>query len=353
MTELALGLKERGDQVRVFSLGRLPQGEQDILVRRLQMAGVSVETGQADSIFAPYRALRKLGDWFKQARPDVCQTFLHHANVLGTLAAKTADVPVRVGGIRVAEPRPIRCYLERLAVRRMHSVVCVSKAVQDFASQRIGCGPGKSVVIPNAVDVSRFDEASPFRWSKIGWPDDALVALYVGRLHRQKGLELIQHQIDTIAPSGSNRRLLLVGRGPLEKSLQQWASRIGHDRVQLMNWQADVAPLMRGCRLLLLPSRYEGMPNVVLEAMAASRPVVSSRVQGTQELLEHAAETQGFTPGDGPAMSHLVNNFMSSDELCLQTGAKNRSRVLSDFSVSAMVDAYRSHYRSLMKRRLD
>jgi glycosyltransferase involved in cell wall biosynthesis len=353
LTELALGLAASGDQVRVFSLGRLPEGEQQILAEQLQSAGVAVESGQADSLISAWGVYRRLRRWFEQSRPEICQTFLHHAIVLGTFAAQASGIPIRVGGIRVAESRVMRCRLERAAVKRMHSVVCVSKAVQDFAAQRIGCSPEKSIVIPNGVDASRFASAIPYRWSQIGWPDDAEVILFVGRLHAQKGIELIQDQIDNIAPAGSTRRLLIVGQGPLRRRLQQWADEIGDDRAQLMPWQTDIAPLMRACRLLLLPSRYEGMPNVVLEAMAASRPVVCSRVEGSEELLSHALQEQSFPPGDGAAMADLVGRLLSDPALGDQIGNDNQSRVRAGFSIPAMVDAYRSHYRTLVARRLD
>jgi len=110
---------------------------------------------------------------------------------------------------------------------------------------------------------------------------------------------------------------------------------------------------MRACRLLLLPSHFEGMPNVVLEAMAAARPVVCSRVEGSDELLSHALQQQSFPAGDGPAMTKLVEPFLSDPMLCDRIGNDNQSRVRNDFSIAAMVDAYRSHYRTLLGRRLD
>jgi glycosyltransferase involved in cell wall biosynthesis len=170
----------------------------------------------------------------------------------------------------------------------------------------------------------------------------------VGRLHPQKGIELLQSQIDCIAPKGSNRRLLLVGSGPLRNQLQKWADQIGSQRVLLLPWQSDIAPLMRACRLLILPSRYEGMPNVVLEAMAAARPVVCSRVEGSEELLSHALSQQSFPVGDGAAMTNLAEAFLSDEMIADQIGSDNQARVRNDFSISAMVDAYRSHYRSLL-----
>ena len=107
---------------------------------------------------------------------------------------------------------------------------------------------------------------------------------------------------------------------------------------------------MKACQLLVLPSHYEGMPNVVLEAMACSRPVVCSRVEGSDELLGHAQELQTFRPGDAPAMAAAVQRFAQDDELAARIGDDNCRHVREKFSLSRMIDAYRSHYRYLLSR---
>ncbi len=105
LTELAIGLAQSGDEVRVFSLGALPEGNQRGLVDRLQRAGIPISSGVAKSnsqVLAVYRRLKR---WFAESQPQVCQTFMYHANVLGTFAAQSSGVDVRVGGLRVAELR--------------------------------------------------------------------------------------------------------------------------------------------------------------------------------------------------------------------------------------------------------
>ncbi len=356
LTELAIGLAESGDKVRVFSLGGLPVGERSELVRRLQQANIPLVSGQADSALKFATAYRRLQSWFAESPPDICQTFMHHANVLGTYAARSSGVQIRVGGLRVAESRPFRCWIERGAVKQMQSLVCVSGAVETFAVDSLRCDRTLVRVIPNGVDVSKFATAPPFQWPRIGWPSEAVVTLFVGRLHPQKGIDLLQRQVDRLAPVDTNRRLLLVGDGPLRAELERWTASIGDDRVKLLPWQTDVAALIRAARLLILPSRYEGMPNVVLEAMASRRPVVSSRVQGSQELLSHSLDLQSFPPGDDVAMQQLAEAFLSDAVLCDDVGSENQSRVRNDFSIPAMVDAYRSHYRDLLAdaaRRVD
>jgi glycosyltransferase involved in cell wall biosynthesis len=353
LTEVALAMAAVGDDVRVFSLGSLPQGEQRILVDRLRQAGLGVESAEADSVWSYRRVFRFLCDQFRQRPPELVQTFLHHANVVGIRAAAAAGVPVRVGGIRVAQPKPIRSLVERMALRRAQSVICVSSAVERFAQSVLGCPKPTTIVIPNGVDVEHYQSANPIPWSTLGWPDQSQVCLFLGRLHPQKGIELLQSQINRIAPAHSRCKLLLVGDGPLRPSLETWCGQVGADRVQCLPWQAEVAPWIRGCRLMVLPSRYEGMPNVLLEAMAAAKPVVCSRVEGSEELLGADPDSQGFPPGDARQMANRIEQFQSDEQLCREVGRSNQQRIRTHFSLGAMTDAYRHHYLNLLARRLD
>ncbi len=353
LTQLACGLHASSHRVRVFSLGPLPCGEQRQLVDRLIGDGIPVASGQAARPSQFLSCYHRLKSWLNEGQADICQTFLHHANVMGTFAARATTSSLCIGGMRVAEPRWLRSKIERIAVRRMDHVICVSQAVSRFAQNNLQVDTTRCSVIGNSVDIPRFSTAGPFSWSELGWPADSLVTLFVGRLHPQKGLELVQQQMDRIAPPNSNRRLLIVGDGPLKHSLQQWASRIGHERVQLMPWQNHVAPLLKAARTLVLPSHYEGMPNVILEAFASGLPVVCSRVEGSEELVSHDRESQSFEPGDSVKMAALIERLATDDTLCRTVGEANLARVRRDFSISAMVDAYASRYRDLMTRRVD
>lgn len=351
LTELACGLAAGGDRVRVFSLGKLPGEDRGQLLDRLAAADIPVASGQARGLASLPSCLRRLRRWLAEDPSDLCQTFLFHANVLGAWAARQTGIPRCVGGLRVAEPNWRRSLIERAAVRRMDRLVCVSRAVASFATERLGADPARISVIPNGVDVTRFDAAEPFRWDRLGWPADAAVSLFVGRLHPQKGLERLQRHVDRLAPPDSNRKLLLVGDGPLAEPLAEWCRQLGGDRVRLLGWQSDAAPLMKACRLLVLPSHYEGMPNVVLETMACGRPVVCSRVEGSDELLAHDLERQSFPPHDDGAMADRAARLLDDPQLADAIGRANRLQVAERFSLSAMVEAYREVYRDLVVRR--
>jgi starch synthase (maltosyl-transferring) len=250
----------------------------------------------------------------------------------------------------------------------MTHLVCVSQQVKTFAIDHLAVNPHRCSVIPNGVDILKYRDALPFDWSEIGWPSESRVAVFVGRFHRQKGIELIQQQCDDLLGGDPERRLLMIGDGPLRGPLADWANRIGRDRVQVLPWQRDVAPFLKAATFLILPSLYEGMANVVLESMAAGRPVVCSRVEGSEELLgvEPSVEpsmgidgkstvgngidrdlVQGFPVGDGPTMTRLADAFFGDAELCQLVGEANQRHVEKRFSISQMVERYAFLYESL------
>jgi starch synthase (maltosyl-transferring) len=345
LTEVACGLAAGGDQVRVFSIGPLPTGQQTLLVDRLQAAGIDVISANASSLAHLLSARKQLTQFLRQSPPDICQTFMFHANVLGSFTARRRNTIV-VGGMRVAEDRWMRNRIEASAIRRMDGLICVSDSVRQFAIDKLNADPKNTLTIPNSVDVARFAAGERFDVESLGWPSDSQLILFVGRLHPQKGLDLIQSQIDRIAPSGSQRKVILVGDGPLAGSIDHWCESVGDDRVRRLPWQRDVAPLVRRCDLLLLPSRYEGMPNVVMEAMAAGRPIVCSRVEGIAELLGDD-KNQTFDVGDAQSMADRIDQLLNRPDLASSIGQSNQDRMRHDFSIASMVDAYRSYYHQL------
>jgi len=348
LTELAVGMANEGDEVRVFSLGSLPTDERGSLVKRLTDCGIEVSSGDANTSLQAMSSYRQLRKWLSRSNADVCQTFLHHANVLGMLAAKSAGIRHRVAGIRVAESKRLRCRIERYALKSSQSVICVSAAVEQFAASQLGCSHSKLTVIPNGVDANFLSAAERFDWTQIGWPSDAAVSLFVGRLHPQKGIELLQSKVDELAPRGSNRRLLLVGDGPLRSELELWVANCDPQQVQLLGWRPDVASLMVSSRLVVLPSRYEGMPNVILEAMASGKPVVCSRVEGSKELLQHDWPQQTFEVGDSQQMTVLASRFLDNPAIATATGAANQQFVNQHHSLVSVVKRYRDHYKTMV-----
>jgi glycosyltransferase involved in cell wall biosynthesis len=119
-------------------------------------------------------------------------------------------------------------------------------------------------------------------------------------------------------------------------------------RVYFAGWRADVPAILAAAEMLVLPSRWEGMPNVVLEAMAAGKPVVVRRVEGTEELLGDLGREQIVDAGPKELLADRVIHFAQNPQLAADLGRKNQQRAIQLFSIETMVEKYERLYDSLV-----
>ncbi|MCC9602620.1 glycosyltransferase [Stieleria sp. JC731] len=363
LTRLALGLQQRDYDVRVLSIGSEPDALHAGLVDQLRTRNINVEFGGFDSTSRLISAARWLGQKFHSRKPDLCQTFLFHANCLGGWTAKRSGVKRTIAGIRVAEDNRLRCFIESRALRNFDHVVCVSQAVQTFARRKLAIAEGQSSVIANGTELIDHSQIEPFDWTTLGFDNYCKVLLFAGRFHPQKGLELLQQQFAKLVDADPSIRLVLIGHGPLEAELAGWIASHAGDRARLLPFQKDLRPYIAACDLFVLPSHYEGMANVALEAMATGKAVVCSQIEGTAELLLNSpnaagpkvqgdaanldrATPQSFPKGDGDAMRVRILNLLRDDDLRARLGKANRQSVRENFTVERMVAKYDELYRS-------
>jgi glycosyltransferase involved in cell wall biosynthesis len=347
LVEIAIGLDRTKFSPLVVSLAPPPfDAEKRILIERLQTAGVPTHFLNATRVWDFYNAVRQLAELFRREQIELVQTFLFHANIVGARAARTANVPHVLAGIRVADPRPWRIFVERWATANADRFVCVSQSVAEFSRHR-GFASEKLVVIPNGVDVSRWRASHKLDANPLGLAEGRRGILFVGRLDKQKGLDRFIRELPAIFHSLPEHDLILVGDGPQRGALQRLAHQLGLDsRVHLLGWQPDAAPFIAAAEILVSPSRWEGMPNVVLEAMAAGKPVVATQAEGTVELLGIAALEQTAAVGDWPSFRQRLIEIGKNPQLATELGEKNRARA-AQFSIAAMVQRYERLFESI------
>lgn len=300
------------------------------------------------SIIEASRIYRRLQCWLTGTRPGLLQCFLAHANVLGALAARRLNFPV-VAGIRVAEKRRNGHRLaQRLTARWTDRYVCVSADVAKYATENMRLPAEKIVIVRNGVDLGRFTQASPIPLSELNINPDRRLLLFVGRLEREKRPDWLLDRMPELLSRLPQHDFVLAGRGPLERSLHAQAARIGiAERVHFIGWRGDIPRLLAAADLLLLASSAEGMPNVVLEAMAAARPVVATAVHGLRELL--GDDPDQILPSRDPlAFYGAVERLASNPALAKSVGLRNRERALSLFSLDESARQYAALYDALL-----
>jgi len=353
LTNLALGLRERGFLSKVYALRPRPTAGEDRLVERLESAGIACEFFGARSALDAPGTLRRMTAAWRRDRPLLVQSFLHHANLLGRFAARRAGVARMVCGIRVAERRGrTRLWLDRVTSDRVDHYVCVSQDVAEFSRREGGLPADRISVIPNGVDVERFAQATPIDLAELGVAAGRRAIVCVGRLDEQKRSSWLVVHAPSLFERLPQHDLVFVGDGPQRRIIYDLSKQLGvADRVHLVGRRDDIPRVLRACDLLILPSAWEGMPNVVLEAMAAGLPVVATQVEGVRELLGPRADEQVIAVGDWRTLISRAFALLGDSPSAGDVGAENQRRAREFFSLSAMFDAYAELYRRLLAAR--
>jgi starch synthase (maltosyl-transferring) len=356
LVALATGLDRRRWAPSLIALG--PEAP---LAAPVRAAGVACECLAIDP-GRPLRAVLRLADALRRARPALLQSFMFHANVAARLAAPLAGLgrarPWVVAGLRVAERRQ-RWHLriERATARLAAGAVCVSEGVRRFSREAGGWPDDRLTVIPNAVDLAPFDRAEAEALTRAalgleGVPEAAFLALFVGRLDVQKGLATLLDAAGRIAELRPDLdwHLALAGEGPERDRLRaESAARPGlAGRVHWLGQRPDVPALLRASDLLVLPSLWEGMPNAVLEAMAARRAVVATAVEGTEELVTPGATGWLVPPGDPAALAAALLDTASDPGRLRRFGVAARARAEAEFTPARTVLAYERLWAGLL-----
>jgi glycosyltransferase involved in cell wall biosynthesis len=355
LVELVLRLDRNAFDPVVYCLGPRPASNarslpKASLVDTLEKSGVRVYCFGARHPVQLVSVLWKLRRQLVFDAPRLVQSFLFHANVTGALAARLAGVRHVVTGIRVAERRAgWHLTLARWTDRWVDRHVCVSQDARDFSIREGGLDATKLVVIPNGVDAARFAGVQPCPRASLGVPDGRRIILHAGRLDEQKGVDWLVELMPSVFDRCPDCDLVLVGEGPERRRIERLAAELGiENRVHFAGFRDDVAEILAASDLFVLASRWEGMPNAILEAMAAGKPIVATSVEGVVEALGPLAADQVVPPLDSQAFADKVVATLADSALLRRLGLENRERAQTNFSLDAVADAYERLYESLL-----
>ncbi|MFH5805613.1 glycosyltransferase [Alienimonas sp. DA493] len=343
---VVLGLSQRGWAPHVFALrgGRL----------RESFVSCGVPVTLLDSL--PGVDPRPLRRYLREERPPAALSFLFHANLLTRLVAGSAGRPAVVCGVRVAERRRNgHRLLDRWTARLVDRWVCVGESVRRFcvASPLAGGGglPAERVVtIPNGVDADCWADAAPADRAALRLPPHGPVALFAGRLDVQKDPDTLLEAFARL--DRRDVHLLIAGDGPLAERVRLWAAtHPAGERVRLLGRREDLPALMRLADVFLLPSRWEGTPNVLLEAAAAGTPIVATAVDGTAEVFTHE-QTARLTPvGDAAALADEWRWALDHPADAAAMAERAQGLVLQNHRWEAVVAAYDALLREAISER--
>jgi glycosyltransferase involved in cell wall biosynthesis len=227
--------------------------------------------------------------------------------------------------------------LDRWAMRRYERVICVSQDLADEC-RRFGVPPDRVVQIDNAIDVEEFARRQSIAEAKrrLGWPAERLLIGAVGRLAEEKGFDVLIRAVARLAADGRDVGVAIAGDGPELDRLSQLVSELGvADRVRLLGFVADPPAFYEAMDVYALSSRREGLPNVLLEAMALEVPIVATRVAGVPKLVDDGVSGHLIPAEDLGALVATLGQLCDDAALRRRLGQAGRETVVSRFSFTA------------------
>ncbi|MCI0706472.1 MAG: glycosyltransferase family 4 protein [Ignavibacteriae bacterium] len=351
---LADGLKRRGVDV---SVACAPTGYlvDEFSKRSIATYSVSLENRLRPVQF--FQLVRLLRDH----RFTLIHTHGGTAGLWGRLAAFFAGVPARIhtyhGIHAVYRANPITRWvlltIERFLLSLTSYIICVSQGDSELGMNHRLFDSNKVAVIPNGIEVSRFDTTAGRQRIRIefGCTDSDVLIGSIGRLHFQKGFVYLLEAAQAVLQKRKNVRFVLVGDGPLSEMLVEKCTRLGiSSSVHFAGTRLDIPDVLSGFDIFVLPSLWEGLPLVLLEASAAGKAIVATAVDGSKEIVQDN-ETGVLVPPESPsALAEAIIRLVDDKSFREQVSRNARAIAREKYSADKMVEDTMNLYIAMSKQ---
>jgi len=281
----------------------------------------------------------------RRVRPEIVHANSSKAGVLGRIAAVVTGVPVRIFTVHgwafkahAGAAATAYRWADRLMRPLTTTTICVAESERAAGLAARTCDAATTVVIPNGVALDRPRR----RHAQAASP---VTLLAVGRLQAPKDFGTLIRAAARLEPGSA--RVLIAGEGPDRAALEEEIARLGMaGTVELLGARGDVAALLAQADVFVLPTRSEGMPMSVLEAMAAELPVVASAVGGVPEIVGDGVTGALVPPGDSAALAGTLARLTVDGALRARLGRAGRERAEREFGLDGFRQAHLRLYRA-------
>ena len=358
-------MKEKGFNVLMVSSDG-PEREE--VIRNEQCPHTIVPMTRRMTPLADLRALWSFYRLLKKERPEIVHSHTPKAGLIAMLAARLAGVPLRihtVAGLRFMTvqgfSRKILVAMEKLTMRSATHVWPNSFSLKEYIEKNRLVNPGRLEVIgegsSNGIDLRRFSPGAIDREklektkALIGYDEQLVYLLAVGRIVRDKGIDELVHAFDEVYQANGQLRLLLVGAfedelDPVPDKARQMIN--DHPGIIKTGWNESVEYFMHLADLLVHPSHREGFPNVLLQAGAMNCPVICSRIEGNVDIVTHEKTGLLFEVKDRQQLTVQLKRALSNPAMMKEYSNNLYNKVISHFDQSVVHSRIEKRYRELL-----
>ena len=308
-----------------------------------------------------------LKKFYKKISPDIL-----HINSAGVEDTQTCIIASKLAGIKTTIitnhaglflPYKVKSFniklidiLRKTAIKKIDKYVskriAVSKATSVLIQKEYSLPKHKFEVIYNGVELKKHEISSDFSTLRetLGLAENDFILLCVANLFKEKGIDYLLKALPDILENNKDVKLLIAGDGPLRDDLRKLSAELNiSDSVKLLGNIDNVEEFLAISKIFVLPSLGEGLPFVILEAMAAGLPCVATNVGGIPEMITDSKEGYIVEPCDSSSLASAINKILANNETTQNMRNNARSKIEQEFTVSVMTEKTLSLYNKMLK----
>ena len=306
--------------------------------------------------FEGIRQLLRLCRLLKEKKVDIIHTFFEKSEVMGWLASRLTGIPIWITSRRDLGFKRKKIYRKIFRVTSRDCSKCLANcvAVKAQVVQEEGLSAEKMEVIYNGLELAPYQnlKSNGTVRKELNIPEEMPVVGLVANFNFEiKGHRFFLEAAKLIVEEIPNVAFLLIGDGPLRSQFEHMGNELGiNEHVRFLGKRNDVPLLIANMDISVLSSTSEGLSNVILESMAAGKPVVVTSVGGNSEIVVNGENGYLVPPADAPALAKAIIRLLKNPEEATRMGKRGRQMAQEKFTVEAMVKSYEQLYLELMKK---
>jgi len=283
---------------------------------------------------------------------DIVHTYLFQANIIGRISSKLSGKNLIVISSFRGKETDLQFLIERYTSKLADKFIANSYALKDLVIKKTRILSQKIDVIYNGIETANLIKINRNeKLSQLNLTNNDILIGTVGRLHKEKGINDLITSVEIVIKKYNNIKCLIVGDGPEKKFFESRIHKLGlENKIYLLGFRIDAVEIISILDIFILCSPYEGMPNVILEAMVYGIPVIVTSVGGVIELIKDNENGMTVEYGNPNALAekilYCINNKTEIQKMALKS-----KEYVKKFSIDNMINNIQTLYRELYEKK--
>lgn len=337
--------------VGAFDGGKKEENDYIVQARKRSLPVVVIKEKSAFDL----DVIKQIKEFVTENDIAILHTHEFRSNLFGLICAKQLGIPVITtyhGWITNSFKASVYKLVDRILARFFNEITTVSEKVRDQLSS-ILVPKEKITVINNALKLERYtiDRDNSTLRQELGLSKECVLIANIGRLSPEKGQEILIRSAVKVIAEFPNVKLLFIGIGKDEEKLKLLSRELGiENNVLFLGFRSDMINVYNSTDLVVQSSFTEGMPNVVLEALAMGVPVIATNVGGTAEVMEHDISGKIISPNSQIKLEEAIRHFLNNPEIYKTMSEKGIERVRRHFDFNTRTKFQEEIYSNMLQK---